>query len=167
MHGNAPTFVRRVGALPRRIPVVGGILQRVETTSWCKIGWGGYIQQFNQLCAWVPCGRVSREDTSTGHMRGGDVALHTTIHFKKGVEMPKKAISGGNANPSAPGGAIGGEGGMEYIRHRGMLQQRHVLDTHDDLIHAIREATGACIVFVYKRVGREARTWSVPATSME
>jgi len=57
-------------------------------------------------------------------------------------------------NPSAPGGAIGGEGEMEYIRHGGMLQQHHALATHNNLKQIMHEATGACIVFVYNRVGR-------------
>ena len=92
---------------------------------------------------------------------------YTTMKHENGSGNAKDVNCDVNADPSAPGGAIGGEGEMEYIRHGGMLQQHHALDTHDNLKHIIHEATGACIVFVYNRVAREARTWSVPATSME
>ena len=87
-------------------------------------------------------------------MRGGICGAIHNNSFQKGSGNAEEGNCGGNANPAAPGGAIGGEGEMEYIRHGGMLQQHHALATHNNLKQIMHEATGACIVFLYNRVGR-------------
>ena len=76
------------------------------------------------------------------HTREENAATYTANYNKNGRGNAEEGNCDGNANPSVPGGAIGGGVDMEYIHHGGWVQQRHALDAHDNFQHFLYEATG-------------------------